>query len=321
MAKPTPPDDETPRLGTTISWHPGSAWLRFPLSRPHYPWTYGRIINSSPFFEPPTMSGFINEYCIELTHFLSRPPTMLGFPPRQTDISRILDPSYSPNSRSINHSQMAYVDAHGLLHDPDYRDFPTLIPHTAKRSHLHSTRAATTPSHTLSAVAYHASRPPWDRSDYLKDPLSDLDDAFQPSDDEDDDDCCGSCDSRSCCSRSRRSSLHYPQHNIHHLFHRYHLHDPRRSFTPTHVHSNPEKSPPTFEKTTRSRRFATETIFEADDFLDDNGKTHSRHPEWTPTCSAVMRRQWQAASLRLSFSLFRATRRMHRCIEESGAPP
>ena len=192
---------------------------------------------------------------------------------------------------------MAYVDTHGLLHDPDYRDFPTLIPHIAKRSHLRSTRAATTPCHSLSAVAYHASRPPWD--------------PFQLSDDDDDDDCCGSCDSRSCCSRSCSSSLHYPQHNIHHLFHRYHLRDPRLSFTPTHVHSSPEKSPPTSEKTIRSRRFATETISEA----DYHGKTHSRHPEWTPTCSAVMRRQWQAVSLRFRLSLFRATRRMHRCVE------
>lgn len=40
------------------------------------------------------------------------------------DISRILDPSYS--SAASNVPPAVYVDRHGYIHDPDYRQFPTI---------------------------------------------------------------------------------------------------------------------------------------------------------------------------------------------------
>ncbi|KAM6500089.1 hypothetical protein JOM56_003103 [Amanita muscaria] len=41
-----------------------------------------------------------------------------------SDISRILDPSYSP--AGSNQPLSVYVDRHGNIHDPDYRQFPTI---------------------------------------------------------------------------------------------------------------------------------------------------------------------------------------------------
>jgi hypothetical protein len=50
--------------------------------------------------------------------------------PLRADLSRLLDPSYLPRSASSASSSpdSAYVDDHGDLHDPDYRDFPILAP-------------------------------------------------------------------------------------------------------------------------------------------------------------------------------------------------
>ena len=180
------------------------------------------------------MSGL--KYRLESTHFLSNPHVLNSFP-SQNEISRILNPSYSPQSWFIDHSQMAYVDTHGLLHDPDYRDFPTLIPRTSKRPHPHSSCATTIPRHSHLAAAYPVSCPPWDRSYYLKNTLSDLNDVFPASDDESDG--YRSCDSRSCCSQSRRSSPHFPRDNLHHLFYQYHLRDHHLNYMPTDVHSSP----------------------------------------------------------------------------------
>ncbi|KAF8625743.1 hypothetical protein AX17_006770 [Amanita inopinata Kibby_2008] len=43
------------------------------------------------------------------------------------DISHILDPSYSPASAK-QQPLAVYVDRHGYIHDPDYRQFPTIVP-------------------------------------------------------------------------------------------------------------------------------------------------------------------------------------------------
>jgi hypothetical protein len=67
----------------------------------------------------------------------SQSPTKLHLPhsiskhssSRESDISRLLDPSYSS---SKNASNAAYVDHHGDLHDPDYRHFPPVARHNTK---------------------------------------------------------------------------------------------------------------------------------------------------------------------------------------------
>ncbi|KAI0310939.1 hypothetical protein OF83DRAFT_1178051, partial [Amylostereum chailletii] len=51
---------------------------------------------------------------------------------QRADISRLLDPTYlshsSSSAASSPDSVHAYVDTDGDLHDPDYRDFPLLVP-------------------------------------------------------------------------------------------------------------------------------------------------------------------------------------------------
>ncbi|GLB34555.1 hypothetical protein LshimejAT787_0201200 [Lyophyllum shimeji] len=71
----------------------------------------------------------------------SRHPTPSS---RAADINRLLDPSYSSNAYA---STSAYVDRHGELHDPDYRQFPIAQPLTSKRhsSHSHAYAMATRP--------------------------------------------------------------------------------------------------------------------------------------------------------------------------------
>ncbi|KII88250.1 hypothetical protein PLICRDRAFT_54090 [Plicaturopsis crispa FD-325 SS-3] len=51
------------------------------------------------------------------------------------DVARILDPSYATSTRPAQ--AVAYIDAHGDLHDPDYRHFPVL-PTPSPRRHRYS---------------------------------------------------------------------------------------------------------------------------------------------------------------------------------------
>jgi hypothetical protein len=69
----------------------------------------------------------------------SQSPTKLHLPhshskyspsTRESDISRLLDPTYSSSSKSA--SNAVYVDHHGALHDPDYRHFPPVASHHTK---------------------------------------------------------------------------------------------------------------------------------------------------------------------------------------------
>jgi hypothetical protein len=63
---------------------------------------------------------------LHLPHSLSKhsPST------RESDVSRLLDPTYSSSSK--NASNAPYVDHHGDLHDPDYRHFPPVPQHLTK---------------------------------------------------------------------------------------------------------------------------------------------------------------------------------------------
>lgn len=83
-----------------------------------------------------------------LRHRLRRKPSHHVYSPRpyspssrEADIARLLDPAYtspapsSPLSRSRMLIKEVYVDHHGDLHDPDFRDFPPFTP-----SHIHTRR-------------------------------------------------------------------------------------------------------------------------------------------------------------------------------------
>jgi len=59
------------------------------------------------------------------------------------DISRILDPSYSPTKQT--HSiAVLYVDGHHVLYDPDYRDFPANTPPRSAKCHSAGTYYSST---------------------------------------------------------------------------------------------------------------------------------------------------------------------------------
>ncbi|KAI0062339.1 hypothetical protein BV25DRAFT_1916243 [Artomyces pyxidatus] len=45
---------------------------------------------------------------------------------KAADVSRLLDPTYLSSSTSSSPTSV-YVDHHGDLHDPDYRDFPAIV--------------------------------------------------------------------------------------------------------------------------------------------------------------------------------------------------
>ncbi|KAH9917431.1 uncharacterized protein B0H18DRAFT_1123618 [Fomitopsis serialis] len=101
---------------------------------------------------------------------------------RAADISRLLDPAYASGSSSSSastasptrhkHTQTrAYVDRHGDLHDPDYRDFPVL-PTTSRtasgsrrRRTSHGARSRSTSRHAdrQYSTAYSIARPEWER--------------------------------------------------------------------------------------------------------------------------------------------------------------
>lgn len=91
-----------------------------------------------------------------------------------SDISRILDPSYTPSppphsphspgastsspSGAGGYTQAkAYVDHAGDMHDPDWRDFPAALPTSRRLSD-------TTRSRRASSSMRYAGRPPWERS-------------------------------------------------------------------------------------------------------------------------------------------------------------
>ncbi|KZT70101.1 hypothetical protein DAEQUDRAFT_224066 [Daedalea quercina L-15889] len=101
---------------------------------------------------------------------------------RAADISRLLDPAYASGSSSSSASTTspthhklgqtrAYVDRHGDLHDPDYRDFPVL-PATGRttsasrrRRTSHDARPRSTSRHAdrRYSTAYSLARPEWER--------------------------------------------------------------------------------------------------------------------------------------------------------------
>ena len=64
-------------------------------------------------------------------HFPTHHSTKYTPSTRQAEVSRLLDPSYSniqqgSSSSKTNSPLSVFVDHHGDIHDPDYRDFPAL---------------------------------------------------------------------------------------------------------------------------------------------------------------------------------------------------
>ena len=114
-----------------------------PATRPH---TSKCSVRSLP-FPPSIVHRPPSPPLVDMFLTASFRDTMLGkhqYAPatRASDISRLLDPSYTSASGSP-YQTVVYVDHSGDFHDPDYRDFP--IVHTPKESRWesnHSTHPA-----------------------------------------------------------------------------------------------------------------------------------------------------------------------------------
>ncbi|KAG5350673.1 hypothetical protein C0989_009851 [Termitomyces sp. Mn162] len=249
---------------------------------------------------------------------------------RAQEISRLLDPAYSSAAFAPN---SAYVDRHGELHDPDYRHFPVAQPKrrpsiparprwesfdddddadAAEDDHF-------SPRRPSFSESYQPKRPVYSYSSYV--PAIVVPDSYDDTDtvlDDNDDDASSSprpngvsrilSRTRREFSRKRRSldaassysptlltptddhdhdsaSLHAPSHHhplahtlSHHSYNSIYTLPPQRQLTP----------PPEYTTT----------------------QEPEREQVWTPTCGQALRRQWQAVSLRIRFSVFRAQRRM-----------
>ncbi|KZV72957.1 hypothetical protein PENSPDRAFT_663462 [Peniophora sp. CONT] len=203
----------------------------------------------------------------------------------RADLSRLMDPSYLPNSYSSTSSSPdsvhAYIDDDGEMHDPDYRDFPIL-------------------------AAPATRRPAWETG-------------FER--DEDEAALLAQTKSRPMSARERRRAR-YDAEYAHYKPTTYTSHatvpeprkrklrtlSPRRSSFVTEP--EPELAP---EYDEHPWAFALDQPEPVTRSTDDSPYVPSdSHTEWTPTCGQQIRRKWQSVSLSLRFAVFRTQRRIKR---------
>jgi len=207
---------------------------------------------------------------------------------RASDIARLLDPAYASPSHQRTSKALGsrsairevYVDHHGDLHDPDFRDFPT-FGHSKPRWE----RAYTDESddeeeeenykrrvsldvqrRRPSTTTYYASPPyyPYEEpSSYESRYLAEVDD-------EDDD----------------------------HLDH--------------HEHAPLKEKSRIMHSISSEKYLQTEKEPSSQNALVEGPELIAADSDWTPTCGHAIRRQWHAFVLSLRFSLFRTKRRIQR---------
>jgi len=191
---------------------------------------------------------------------------------KAADVSRLLDPSYLSSSASSSPSSV-YADTDGNLHDPDYRYFPVVSPLPR--------------------------RPAWERGG--------------EDDDVDRDEFDERARLRSTSPRERRRARYSAYEQS--------LPYARRSFE--EVIEERTRQTRVCQKL-RSRSHSphcetTEIVVDEPSVISPEPKQEHQHvpvrqgsPEWTPTCGEQFRRHWQAFTLSIRFSIFRAQRRIRR---------
>jgi len=252
------------------------------------------------------------------------------------DLSRLLDPSYcsAPISKGYV-SPQAYVDPYGDLHDPDYRHFPTSFPSSSSSS----------------AKRHNSPKPHWDltldnNNDEDSDELDEEDSFFLSTS------TAARPQNHSRYSAARRGRRRPRDSNFPTYNNTTNYYSPSTTIStlPTSYESDKTDlsrcSDADEGKTKKRRRLskggrekekdregvaATETYYrgsldrsrdlpptleeEAGDVrLGSSVTSPVREAEYVPTCSQSLRRQWQAFSLRLRFSVFRAQRNAMRRI-------
>ncbi|KAH9852746.1 hypothetical protein C2E23DRAFT_148414 [Lenzites betulinus] len=263
---------------------------------------------------------------------------------RAADISRLLDPAYASSSSSSTMSATtpsphaaqtrAYVDHNGDLHDPDYRDFPVL--RTATRSNSHagkkrrtstgSANAVRSRSHDRFSFGMQPTRPGWER-----DWAADVDD----SDVEDADDDTESQSHFSPFASTRKNTApsafsFSPYQPPNYYFTEAPSSSPVGSLEEEHtnalgLHDSPfdedevdeiaEESRPRssclIRRSSKPKKAAKDEKSEAVSQTTSPFDDVDEHAI-TPTCTHVLRQQWEVLSLRIRFGLFHAKRRLRR---------
>jgi hypothetical protein len=195
---------------------------------------------------------------------------------RAADIARLLDPSYSNNSPFTKH---VYVDHHGDLHDPDYRDFPPV-------AHSHTTRTT---------------RPRWETADVSVD--DDDDDEPSPS--------------YSYSPRGSARRFPHPTYSLTHSPTYSSWESDATCFSASDPFGEDEKSsvPRRAHRRTACPPKPAEPLDEDEDADADQERDPvplPLFPDCAPSCSQALRRRWHALALRFRFGVFRAQRKVRR---------
>ncbi|KAF9644760.1 hypothetical protein BDM02DRAFT_3272189 [Thelephora ganbajun] len=243
---------------------------------------------------------------------------------RASDISRLLDPSYTSASGSP-HQTVVYVDHFGDFHDPDYRDFP--IVHVPKESRWES-------NYSTHPALFDDDGDEQEERDEFDSRHSRLS-AYRTQ------------TGRRSTSRPRSPGLSStPLSPAYSPYSHYYSSSPSQSYeeesefsqsppeTPFELESEKKRSrlsfcgsrktglqsPPPIATTTRLARVSSpmSRIVPIHDEHEEVSNLHKEDDEaveeqdWTPTCSMAIRRQWEAVRLRLGLGVFRAKRRIKR---------
>lgn len=181
-----------------------------------------------------------------------------------------------------------FVDHYGDLHDPDYRHFPVV-----------------------------SARPKWERGEHHHD-----DDLVEEEEDD--------------VFDSKRSSRVLPATNMYTPSYAYNYQYDVATVSPSshvsqaipdaveespfvdeteknvvkkrHRHSKPMHE----EKRSLATEKGPDAAAEATEAATDYNPSEYGHDDWTPTCTQTIRREWQAVTLRLRFSVFRTQRKIKR---------
>ena len=264
---------------------------------------------------------------------------------RASDISRLLDPSYTSASGSP-YQTVVYVDHSGDFHDPDYRDFP--IVHVPKESRWES-------SHSTHPALFDEDEDEQEERDEF-DSRHHRFSAYRTQ------------TGRRSTSRPRSPGMSStPLSPTYSPYSQYYSSSPSQSYeeesefsqspleTPPELESDNKRSrlsfcgskktglqsPPPIATTTRLTRVSSpmsQTIpihdeheedsnlhKEDDEIVQEQDWTcvpftfrhfihHLTHLPHSPTCSMAIRRQWEAVRLRLGLGVFRARRRIRRKV-------
>ncbi|KAG2357080.1 hypothetical protein BDR07DRAFT_397040 [Suillus spraguei] len=207
---------------------------------------------------------------------------------RASDIARLLDPAYASPSHqtalkaigSRTAIRQVYVDHHGDLHDPDFRDFPTF-------GHPHS-------------------KPSWEQT------------CVDESDGEEDEEIYQRRASIEKQRRRPSTSAYYAS-PAYYPYDEPSSYESRNlaEVEDEDEQLDHQERAPLKEKCFIMRSKSPEKISQSE--KETYPENHHIPPQplaadsdWTPTCGHTIRRQWHAFTLSLRFSLFRTKRRIQR---------